>query len=32
VLFSPDGIVGLWERWRGRGGGPAQPGGGHGHG
>jgi branched-chain amino acid transport system permease protein len=32
VLFSPDGIVGLWERWRGRGGGPARPGGGHGHG
>src|SRR3984957_16690461 len=32
VLFSPDGIVGLWERWRGRGGGPTQPGGGHGHG
>ena len=32
VLFSPDGIVGLWERWRGRGGGPAEPGGGHGHG
>jgi branched-chain amino acid transport system permease protein len=32
VLFSPDGIVGLWERWRGRGGGAARPGGGHGHG
>jgi len=29
VLFSPDGIVGLWERWRRRGEkGPAQPGGG----
>jgi branched-chain amino acid transport system permease protein len=28
VLFSPDGIVGLWERWRRRGEkGPAQPGG-----
>ena len=33
VLFSPDGIVGLWERWRRRGGlGPAQPGGDHRHG
>jgi branched-chain amino acid transport system permease protein len=31
VLFSPDGIVGLWERWRGRGGGsPAPKGSGHG--
>jgi branched-chain amino acid transport system permease protein len=33
VLFSPDGIVGLWERWRRRGDlGPAQPGGDHRHG
>jgi branched-chain amino acid transport system permease protein len=27
VLFSPDGIVGLWERWRRRGEGQVQPGG-----
>ena len=33
VLFSPDGIVGLWERWRGRAGsGQALSGGEHGHG
>jgi len=33
VLFSPDGIVGLWERWRGRNEtGPARPGGDRGHG
>ena len=33
VLFSPDGIVGLWERWRRRGDlGPAQPGGDQRHG
>ena len=33
VFFSPDGVLGLWERWRLRG--PPQagrPGGGHGHG
>ena len=32
VLFSPDGIVGLWERWRNRGSGPSQPAGDRGHG
>ena len=33
VLFSPDGIVGLWERWRRRAGSrQSQPGGEHGHG
>ncbi|HMG60061.1 MAG TPA: branched-chain amino acid ABC transporter permease, partial [Burkholderiales bacterium] len=33
VLFSPDGIVGLWERWRRRAGSrQSQPGGDHGHG
>jgi branched-chain amino acid transport system permease protein len=30
VLFSPDGIVGLWERWRNRNdAGSTQPGGEH---
>jgi branched-chain amino acid transport system permease protein len=33
VLFSPDGIVGLWERWRSRNeAAPARPGGDRGHG
>src|SRR3979490_303336 len=33
VLFSPDGIVGLWERWRSRAGSrQSQPGGDHRHG
>ena len=33
VLFSPDGIVGLWERWRARAGSErSQPDGVHGHG
>jgi branched-chain amino acid transport system permease protein len=31
VLWSPDGVIGLWERWRGRGE-PARPSGGGGHG